>query len=51
MKAENQRLRRAAKKKGRNLDGLDYDHNAKKFISRKKNRSGHGKGTKKYNTK
>lgn len=51
MKAENQRLRRAAAKKGKNLKGLDYDHNTKSFISVKKNRSGHGKGTKKYNTK
>jgi len=51
MKAENQRLRRAATKKGKNLKGLDYDHNTKSFISVKKNRSGHGKGTKKYNTK
>lgn len=51
MKAENQKKRRAAIKKGRNLAGLDYDHNSKKFISVKKNRGGHGKGTKKYNTK
>lgn len=51
MKAENQRLRRAAIKKGKNIKGKDYDHNAKKFISVKKNRGGHGRGTKKYNTK
>ena len=51
MKAENQKRRRDAIKKGRNLAGLDYDHNSKKFISVKKNRGGHGKGTKKYNTK
>ena len=51
MKAENQRLRRAAIKKGKNLKWLDYDHNTKSFISVKKNRSGHGKVTKKYNTK
>lgn len=51
MKAENQRLRRAAKKNGRNLNGKDYDHNTKKFISVKRNRSGHGRGTRKYNTK
>ena len=50
MKAENQRLRRAAKKAGKNIKGKDYDHNTKKFISRKKNRGGHGKGTKKHNT-
>lgn len=51
MKAENQRLRRAAIKKGKNIKGKDYDHNAKRFISVKKNRGGHGRGTKKYNTK
>lgn len=51
MRAENQRKRRAAIKAGRCLDGLDYDHNTKSFVSVKKNRSGHGKGTKKYNTK
>ena len=51
MKAENQRKRRAAKKAGKNIDGKDYDHNTRKFVSVKKNRSGHGKGTRKYNTK
>jgi hypothetical protein len=39
MKAENQRKRRAAKKKGQNIDGKDYDHNRKKFVSVKVNRS------------
>lgn len=51
MRAENQRLRRAAKKRGVNLDGKDYDHTKKRFVSVKANRSGHGKGTKKNNTK
>lgn len=51
MKAENQRKRRAAKKRGKNLKGLDFDHNTMSFVSVKRNRSGHGKGTKKYNTK
>ena len=51
MKAENQRKRRAAIKKGKIIVGLDYDHTAKKFISVKKNRGGYGKGTKKNNTK
>jgi len=46
-KAENQRLRRAAKKAGINLEGKDYDHTKKKFTSVKTNRGGHGKGTKK----
>ena len=51
MRAENQRKRRAAKKAGKNIEGKDYDHNTKKFVSVKKNRGGFGKGTKKYNTK
>ena len=51
MRAENQRLRRAAKKAGKNVDGKDYDHNSKRFVSVKTNRGGHGQGTKKYNTK
>jgi len=51
MKAENQRKRRAAKKNGKNIDNMDYDHTKKKFVSVKANRSGHGKGTKKNNTK
>ena len=46
-KAENQRLRRAAKKAGVNLEGKDYDHTKKKFVSVKSNRGGYGKGTKK----
>jgi hypothetical protein len=46
-KAENQRLRRAAKKSGVNLEGKDYDHTKNKFVSVKANRGGHGKGTKK----
>ena len=46
-KAENQRKRRAAKKKGANLKGKDYDHKTGKFTSVKKNRGNRGKGTKK----
>ena len=45
-KAENQRLRRAAKKRGINLDGKDFDHTRNKFVSVKANRGGQGKGTK-----
>ena len=45
-KAENQRKRRAATKKGRKIKGKDYDHTKKKFVSVKKNRGGYGKGTK-----
>jgi len=46
-KAENQRLRRAAKKSGTNIEGKDYDHKEKKFKSAKANRGNDGKGTKK----
>ena len=46
-KAENQRLRRAAKKKGVKLDGKDYDHKDRKFKTIKSNRGNDGKGTKK----
>jgi len=44
-KAENQRLRRAALKKGMNLKGKDYDHSKGKFVSVKANRGEYGKGT------
>ena len=47
MKAENQRKRRAAKKRGVNLKNKDYDHKTRKFTSVKKNRGNRGKGTKK----
>jgi|TARA_R100000027_G_C2174928_1_gene72051 hypothetical protein len=47
MKAENQRLRKAAKKKGKNLKGKDYDHKTRKFTTVKKNRGNRGRGTKK----
>jgi len=50
MKAENQRKRRAAKKDGKNIDGMDYDHTTSSFVSASRNRSGFGKGTKKNNT-
>ena len=46
-KAENQRLRRAAKKAGVELKGKDYDHKDRKFKSVKANRGNDGKGTKK----
>ncbi len=32
MKAENQRLRKAAKKNGKNLNGKDYDHKTKNSL-------------------
>jgi hypothetical protein len=50
MKAETQKKRRDAIKKGVNIKGKDWDHNKKKFVSVAANRGGHGKGTKKYNT-
>ena len=46
-KAENQRKRRAAKKAGRNIEGKDFDHKTRKFISVKANRGNRGLGTKK----
>ena len=46
-RAENQRLRRAAKKRGRNIKGLDYDHKTGRFTTVKKNRGNRGLGTKK----
>jgi len=39
MKAENQRKRRAAIKEGKDVSGMDYDHNRGKFVSVKTNRS------------
>ncbi len=47
MKAENQRLRRAAEKRGVNLKGKDYDHKTQRFTSVKANRGNRGQGTKK----
>ena len=46
-KAENQRKRRAALKKGLNLKGKDYDHTRGRFVSVKVNRRNGGRGTKK----
>jgi len=46
-KADNQRKRRAAKKNGKDIRGLDYDHKTKRFTSIKNNRGNRGKGTKK----
>lgn len=51
MKAENQRKRRGALTNGSDINGKDYDHTKKKFVSVKANRGGHGKGTRKNNTK
>ena len=46
MRAENQRLRRAALKAGKSIAGMDYDHKDKKFKSVKRNRGNDGRGTK-----
>lgn len=46
-KAENQRKRRAALKRGINLNGKDYDHTRGRFVSVKVNRGNGGRGTKK----
>ena len=46
-KAAHQRKRRAAKKAGRNIEGKDFDHKTRKFISVKANRGNRGRGTKK----
>lgn len=51
MRAENQRKRRKAIKEGKNINGKDYDHTKKRFVSVKANRGGHGKGTRKNNCK
>ena len=55
-KAHAQRKRSAAKKKGMNLDGRDYDHKRQAFVSIRSNRGNEGQGTQKerganYNTK
>ena len=46
-KADSQKKRRAAKKAGKSLTGLDYDHKDRKFKTVRKNRGNDGKGTKK----
>ena len=46
-KADSQRKRSAAKKKGANLDGQDYDHKRQGFVSVKSNRGNEGAGTQK----
>ena len=46
-KAENQRLRRAAIKAGRDINGKDYDHKDERFESVAANRGNDGEGTKK----
>ena len=50
-RAENQRLRRAAKKAGKSINGLDCDHKTRTFKSAKSNRGNDGEGTKKEGKK
>lgn len=46
LRADSQKKRRAAEKRGKDLTGLDYDHRTSSFKSVKYNRGGGGKGTK-----
>lgn len=48
-KADSQRKRRSALKRGVNVSGKDYDHRTKKFTTVKFNRGAGGKGTKSEN--
>ena len=48
-KAENQRKRRAAKKRGQDVANKDFDHKRRRFVSVKSNRGNQGKGTKREN--
>ena len=50
-RADSQKKRRAAKKAGRSLTNLDYDHKDREFKSVKSNRGNDGKGTKKEKRK
>ena len=45
-RAESLKKRRAAKKAGRNIDNMDYDHRTSSFKSIKYNRGNNGNGTK-----
>jgi len=45
-RAENQRLRRAAEKSGKNIGGKDFDHKTRTFKTVASNRGNDGQGTK-----
>lgn len=45
-KADSQVRRRAAKKNGGNIEGMDYDHRTNRFVSVATNRGNRGQGTK-----
>jgi len=43
-RVESNRARRKARKRGRNINGLDYDHAVKKFVPIRVNRGRKGEG-------
>lgn len=51
MKAENQRKRRAAKKRGQSVSGKDWDHTRSRWATVKENRGNYGRGTKRLKKK
>ena len=50
-KADSQAQRRAAKKNGRSVEGMDFDHRTNRFVSVAANRGNRGEGTKKEGNK
>lgn len=50
-KADSQEKRRNAKKNGRNVEGMDYDHRTNRFVSVRTNRGNRGEGTKSEGSK
>ena len=50
-KADSQAKRRAAKKNGRSVANMDYDHRTNRFVSVRTNRGNRGEGTKSEGSK
>lgn len=50
-KADSQAKRRNARKNGRNVEGMDYDHRTNRFVSVRTNRGNRGEGTKSEGSK
>ena len=50
-KADSQAKRRAAKKNGRDVANMDYDHRTNRFVSVRTNRGNRGEGTKSEGSK
>ena len=50
-KADSQAKRRAAKKNGRDVSNMDYDHRTNRFVSVRTNRGNRGEGTKSEGSK